>query len=131
MRAEIQNIVTEIEKSLELLGQRLDVETCAYRLEEFDARVEDPNLWDDPDAAQKLMRERQNLVDSIGTYEGIKTDLNDNIELIDLGEMEEDQEVIGEAEAPFSLKILRQKKASTKSDRTYNKVTAQLLEVVG
>ena len=80
MRAEIQNIVTEIEKSLELLGQRLDVETCAYRLEEFDARVEDPNLWDDPDAAQKLMRERQNLVDSIGTYEGIKTDLNDNIE---------------------------------------------------
>lgn len=104
MRAEIQNIVTEIEKSLELLGQRLDVATCAYRLEEFDARVEDPNLWDDPDAAQKLMRERQNLVDSIVTYEGIKTDLSDNIELIELGEMEEDQEVIGEAEA--TLKTL-------------------------
>ena len=76
MRAEIQNIVTEIEKSLELLGQRLDVETSAYRLEEFNARVEDPNLWDDPDAAQKLMRERQNLVDAIATYDGINRDLN-------------------------------------------------------
>jgi len=104
MRAEIQNTVTEIEKSLELLGQRLDVETSAYRLEEFNARVEDPNLWDDPDAAQKLMRERQNLVDAIATYDGIKRDLNDNIELIELGEMEEDQDVVDEAEA--ALKTL-------------------------
>ena len=98
MRAEIQNIVTEIEKSLELLGQRLDLETAAYRLEEFNARVEDPNLWDDADAAQKLMRERQNLVDAIAVYDGIKRDLNDNVELIELGEMEEDQDVVDEAE---------------------------------
>ncbi|MFT6023251.1 MAG: peptide chain release factor 2 [Ascidiaceihabitans sp.] len=98
MRAEVQNTVTEIEKSLELLGQRLDVETAQFRLEEFNARVEDPNLWDDAEAAQKLMRERQNLVDAIGTYEGIKTDLSDNVEMIELGEMEEDQEVITEAE---------------------------------
>ncbi|MFT4708799.1 MAG: peptide chain release factor 2, partial [Ascidiaceihabitans sp.] len=98
MRAEIQNIVTEIEKSLELLGQRLDVETAAYRLEEFNARVEDPNLWDVADAAQKLMRERQNLVDAIAVYDGIKRDLNDNVELIELGEMEEDQDVVDEAE---------------------------------
>lgn len=109
MRAEIQNIVTEIEKSLELLGQRLDVETAAYRLEEFNARVEDPNLWDDADAAQKLMRERQNLVDAIGVYEGIKRDLNDNVELIELGEMEEDQDVVDEAEN--ALKTLAVKAA--------------------
>lgn len=93
MRAEIQNIVSDIENSLELLAQRMDHETAGYRLEEFNARVEDPNLWDDPEAAQKLMRERQTLVDALATYEGIKTDLSDNIELIELGEMEEDSEV--------------------------------------
>ena len=102
MRAEVQNTVAEIEKSLELLAQRLDVETATFRLEEFNARVEDPNLWDDPEAAQKLMRERQNLVDAIGTYEGIKTDLADNIELIELGEMEDDAEVISDAEVALS-----------------------------
>ena len=32
MRAEAQNTVAEIEKSLELLGQRLGVETAQYRL---------------------------------------------------------------------------------------------------
>ena len=98
MRAEVQNTVDEISKSLELLAQRLNVETAQHRLEEFNARVEDPNLWDDPEAAQKLMRDRQALVDAIDTYEGIKQDLADNIELIELGEMEDDAEVVADAE---------------------------------
>ena len=109
MRAETQNIVTEIEKSLELLAQRLNWETAEFRLEEFNARVEDPTLWDDPDAAQKLMRERQMLVDAINTYKGIKQDLADNIELIELGEMEEDEEVVADAEE--ALKALKDKAA--------------------
>ncbi len=99
MRAETQNTVTKIEKSLDLLSQRLNWETAEYRLEEFNARVEDPNLWDDPEAAQKLMRERQMLVDAIDTFKSIKQDLADNIELIELGEMEDDEEVIADAEA--------------------------------
>ncbi len=109
MRAEAQNHADDIGKSLELLAQRLNVETAQHRLEEFNARVEDPNLWDDPAAAQKLMRERQSLVDAMETYEGIKTELQDNIDLIELGEMEEDDEVVAEAEA--ALKALVEKAA--------------------
>ncbi|OIQ33675.1 MAG: peptide chain release factor 2 [Alphaproteobacteria bacterium MedPE-SWcel] len=109
MRAEIQNIVADIEKSLDLLAQRMDWETAQFRLEEFNARVEDPNLWDDPDAAQKLMRDRQMLVDAIDIYGSIKQDLADNIELIDLGEMEEDAEVVSDAEE--ALKALKEKAA--------------------
>ncbi|CUH80598.1 Peptide chain release factor 2 [Tritonibacter multivorans] len=106
MRAEIQNIVAEIENSLTLLAQRLDWETAEFRLEEFNARVEDPNLWDDPVAAQKLMRERQSLVDAIDTYKSIKQELTDSIDLIELGEMEEDEEVVTEAEE--TLKALKE-----------------------
>ena len=98
MRAEAQNTADQINKSLELLAQRLNVETAPYRLEEFNARVESPTLWDDPDAAQKLMRDRQALVDAITTYETIKQELADNIELIEMGEIEEDAEVVSEAE---------------------------------
>ena len=82
MRAETQNIVAEIEKSLDLLAQRMDWETAPHRLEEFNARVEAPGLWDDPEKAQKLMRERQMLVDAMDTYTGIRQELADNIELI-------------------------------------------------
>lgn len=102
MRAETQNIVDAIEKSLNLLAQRMDVETAPHRLEEFNARVEDPTLWDDPDAAQKLMRDRQLLVDAMANYNGIKQELSDNIELIELGEMEDDTEVVAEAEAALA-----------------------------
>ncbi|WP_424833377.1 peptide chain release factor 2 [Ruegeria sp.] len=109
MRAETQNTVAEIEKSLELLAQRMDYETAPHRLEEFNARVEDPNLWDNPENAQKLMRERQMLVDAIETYESIKTDLSDNIELIELGAMEEDEEVVTDAEE--AIKKLQAKAA--------------------
>ncbi|MGR3812953.1 MAG: peptide chain release factor 2 [Cognatishimia activa] len=102
MRAEVQNTVTEIEKSVDLLKQRLNWETAEFRLEEFNARVEDPNLWDDADAAQKLMRERQLLVDAIDGVKQLETELSDNIELIELGEMEEDDEVVAEAEAAIA-----------------------------
>ena len=111
MRADIQNIVNEINKSLALLRQRMDWESVAHRLEEFNARVENPDLWNDPEKAQKLMRERQSLVDSVSVHDSIQQELNDHIELIELGEMEDDAEVVGEAEDALSALV---KKAAAK-----------------
>ncbi|MEO1723881.1 MAG: peptide chain release factor 2, partial [Pseudomonadota bacterium] len=71
MRAETQAIVADIEKSLGLLRQRIGWDTAEARLEEYNAFAEDPNLWNDPTKAQKLMRERQKLSDSIDTATGI------------------------------------------------------------
>ncbi len=109
MRADVQNTVEKIQKSLDLLAQRLDVETAPFRLEEFNARVEDPTLWDDPEAAQKLMRDRQMLVDAMATHDSIKQELTDNVELIELGEMEEDEEVVDDAVS--ALQALAEKAA--------------------
>lgn len=98
MRAEMTTVVNAIGKSLELLGQRLDFETAPYRLEEFNALIEDPALWDDQDRAQKLMRDRQLLIDSLAVYEGIKLELSDNLEMIELAELENDSGVIRDSE---------------------------------
>jgi len=51
------------------------------------------------------MRERQQLDDGINGVHALEADLRDNLELIELGEMEDDGEVIGEAEA--ALKALK------------------------
>ncbi|MEL6517507.1 MAG: peptide chain release factor 2, partial [Pseudomonadota bacterium] len=109
MRAETESTVAEIEKSLALLRQRMDWETAEHRLEEFNAMTEDPDLWNDPDRAQKLMRERQMLVDAVDRYKSMLQELSDNVELIELGEMEDDAEVVGEAEA--ALKVLAERAA--------------------
>ncbi len=104
MRAETQNHIDLIEKSLKLLGQRLDWETAPHRLEEFEALIEDPALWNDPTKAQKLMKDRQGLMDAMGNFRFIAGGLKDNCDLIELGEMEGDAEIVTEAEA--ALKAL-------------------------
>jgi peptide chain release factor 2 len=48
------------------------------------------------------MRERQHLDDSIGAYSELETSLNDNIELIALGEEEGDKAIVAEAEAALA-----------------------------
>ena len=102
MRAEAQNNVDAIEKSLALLRQRIGWDTAEHRLEEFNAMTEDPDLWNDSDRAQKLMRERQALMDSVNSYKEMAQDLQDNVDLIELGEMEEDDEVVADAEAALA-----------------------------
>ncbi|WP_444451849.1 peptide chain release factor 2 [Rhodobacter capsulatus] len=106
MRAEMLNIVEAVRKTLKLLAQRMDLETAPHRLEEFNAMIEHGDLWSDPARAQKLMRERQTLMDKLETYRRIDRDLTDNIELIELGEMEDDPEIVSEAEK--SLRALKE-----------------------
>ncbi|MGY6534107.1 MAG: peptide chain release factor 2 [Pararhodobacter sp.] len=105
MRAEIQATAEAIRKSLALLAQRMDRATADHRLEEFNAMIEDPDLWNEPERAQKLMRERQQLIDALGTHDMISRELADNLELIEMGEAEGDAEIIAEAEA--ALKSLK------------------------
>ena len=118
MRADLQNTIAEIEKSLLLLGQRMDWDTAEHRLEEFNARVEDPDLWNDAAKAQKLMRDRQVLVDAMSMHKSIKQDLSDAVELIELGEMEGDDEVVAEAED--GLKALALKAAEKELEALLN-----------
>ncbi|MEO1313005.1 MAG: PCRF domain-containing protein, partial [Pseudomonadota bacterium] len=101
MRAETENQIAEIEKSLNLLRQRLG-ETAEFRLEELNAMSEDPELWNDPTRAQKLMRERQKLADALDAFNGYRQELADSQELIEMGEAEGDAEVVTEAEATIA-----------------------------
>ena len=111
MRADIQIVINEIEKSLSLLRQRLDWDNVEKKREEFDALTEDPDLWNEPDKAQKLMRARQNFIDQVDGHDTISNELKDNIELIELAEIEADEEILQEVVA--ALQKLK-KRASSK-----------------
>ncbi len=76
-------------------------------MEEINALTADPNLWDDPEKAQKLMGERNNLEDSVSRCREIDQGIRDAEELIEMGEAENDEEIIAEAEA--TLPALREK----------------------
>ncbi|MCB1541072.1 MAG: peptide chain release factor 2 [Rhodoblastus sp.] len=104
MRAEPEALVEQIKQSVGLLRRHLDVDTSTRRLAELNAKSEDPNLWNDPDVAQKLMRERNELEDRLGSIARFERELDDAITLVELGESENDVDT--EKEGVAALKAL-------------------------
>ena len=102
MRSEAQTMIDAIRKSLALLSRRMDRDTADGRLSELDGLLEDPDLWDDPKHAQDLMKGRQELNESIESYDSIVRELEDAVELIDMAIEENESEVVAEAEAVLS-----------------------------
>ncbi|WP_395665583.1 peptide chain release factor 2 [Methylocella sp.] len=105
MRAEALSLVEAVKQSVGLLRRHLDVETAERRLAELNAKVEDPNLWNDAEAAQKIMRERTDLDDRLGSLARFESELEDAVGLIELAEAEGDADV--EQEGIDQLKNLK------------------------
>jgi peptide chain release factor 2 len=101
MRAEAQAHVDQIRSALDLLRRFLDWDRALRRLEELNSKVEDQALWNDPKAAQEVMRERRRLEEAIGATRAIQQELDDTVELLEMAEAEGDQAM--EADAVASL----------------------------
>lgn len=107
MRAEAQSHVDSIKEALALLRRFLDWDRALRRLDELNARVEDQALWNDPKAAQEVMRERRRLDEAITATRAIQSELDDTVELIEMAEAEGDTAM--EAEGVEALAALAQK----------------------
>src|SRR4051812_24927598 len=97
MRAEAQASIDQIRSALDLLRRFLDWDRALRRLEELNARVEDPKLWDDPKAAQVVMRERRRLDEAIAATRTIEKELADTAELMEMAEAEGDAAMVDDA----------------------------------
>ena len=107
MRAEGQAHIDRIEAALALVRQSLDWERALRRLDELNARVEDPHLWNDPKEAEAVMRERRKLEAAIGTVKEISSEMADAVEFVEMGEAEGDADI--EAEGLASLARLAER----------------------
>jgi peptide chain release factor 2 len=110
MRAEAQAHVDQIRSALDLLRRFLDWDRALRRLDELNARVEDPSLWNDAKAAQEVMRERRRLDEAIGATRAIEQELNDTLELIEMAEAEGDESMIDDAVASLAALAERAEK---------------------
>ncbi|MFM1983396.1 MAG: peptide chain release factor 2 [Pseudomonadota bacterium] len=99
MRAEAQAHVDQINQAVALLRRFLDWDRALKRLDELNAKVEDQALWNDPKAAQEVMRERRRLDDAINATRAIERERDDTVELIEMAEAEGDEALADEAVA--------------------------------
>ena len=72
------------------------------RLEELNSKAEDPDLWQDQEKAQALMRERTRLDESIKSVTAVERELIDNLDMIEMAEAEGDADIVAESEATIS-----------------------------
>ena len=94
MRAEAQAYINRIEAALALVRLSLDWERALRRLDELNARVQDPNLWDNPKQAQAISREQKALETSVNTVNEIAAEMADAIEFIEMGEVEGEESIV-------------------------------------
>jgi len=102
MRADAQAYVDRIDAALDLIRTSLNWDVALRRLDELNARVEDPTLWDDQTAAQAVMTERRRLDESISAAREIEQERNDALEFIEMAEEEGDAELADEGAASLA-----------------------------
>ena len=94
MRAEGQANIDRINAALDLVRQSLNWDQALRRLDELNARVQDPKLWDNPKQAQAISREQKLLETAVNTVREISSEMEDAIEFIDMGELEGEEGIV-------------------------------------
>ncbi|WP_152531171.1 peptide chain release factor 2 [Marinomonas profundimaris] len=94
---EINPILSKIKdlsaRALTLRGY-LDYESKKERLEEVNRELEDPDVWNDPDYAQKLGKERASLEAVVETLDNMESGVSDSKELLDIAVEDNDEDSI-------------------------------------
>jgi len=88
-------------------GGVFDWEPALRQLDELNARVEDPTLWDNAAAAQALMRERTRLASQVDAVKGLERDLADALGYAEMADEEGDEASLEEARG--QLKAIKER----------------------
>ncbi len=92
MKFELQGF----EETLREVKESLDLEGKTKRIEELEMEMEAPGFWDDPESSNRKMKELKNLKDTKELCEKLETQYTDILTLIEMGQEEEDPELVGE-----------------------------------
>lgn len=99
-------------------GGIFDYDLKAERLVEVSRELEDPDVWNDPERAQKLGQERAELELVVKTIEQLENGCDDIEGLVELAIEEQDEETFNDAQA--ELKYLDEKLATLEFRRMFS-----------
>lgn len=102
MRTEHEKMVTEIQQAISLLRKHLDWDKSQARLAELNEASEDPELWNDQQRAQQVMRERDQLSAALKRVEEVTHELDEAVTCLELGEEADDQDMLAEGDQHLS-----------------------------
>ena len=80
-------------------GIHFDLANKRDRVEELDKTMEEPGFWDNPEASAAIVQESRKLKAVIERYEALCTEREDMLTLIEIGEEENDTDLVGEIQS--------------------------------
>lgn len=98
MNREVEENLEEIERALVSLKSNLQWDKAIKQLEILNNKAEDTQLWDDPEGAQSIMRDRLILQEKIQQYQELERAYYDSKELYQLAETEKAEDLMTEIE---------------------------------
>ena len=78
-------------------GGVFDWDPALRKLDELDAKAEDPTLWDRPAEAQALMRDRNRLAAQVEAVRSLERDLAEAVEFAEMADAEGDEASLEDA----------------------------------
>ncbi|HVI59354.1 MAG TPA: peptide chain release factor 2 [Luteimonas sp.] len=88
----VRQRIADLTGRLDALRGFLDYDSKRERLEEVERELENPDVWNDPERAQSLGRERSLLDKTVNGIRTLTDGLSGAAELLDLAESESDEE---------------------------------------
>ena len=94
---DVQERIAAIETTLSSVETVLDLPALRAGIADFEAQASVPNLWDDPEAAQKVTSRLSFLQGELRRVEGLRSRLDDMPILFELAEDEGDEAALADA----------------------------------
>ena len=97
-------------RALACLGGTFDFDQRKERLAEVELELAEPSVWDKPERAQELGRERSSLEGIVHTIEKLEVGATDAGDLLEMAAAEDDEDTVEEIEGEINglIKLLEQ-----------------------
>ena len=88
--------LNQYREPMEELGQSLELDRKKARMEELEAKMEEPDFWSEPEKAQEITKELKGIKDTVEGYDSLEQDMDDISTMIEMGYEENDESLIPE-----------------------------------
>jgi peptide chain release factor 2 len=114
----VKNRIQDLTERSDVLRGIFDYDAKKERLEEVNAELEQPDVWNEPERAQALGKERSSLEAIVDTLDQMSQGLEDVSGLLELAVEADDEETFNEAVA--ELDVLEEKLAQLEFRRMFS-----------
>ncbi len=102
MQAETTAKIDIIKTAIDLLRKHVKYDDAKAQLASLESVISDGDFWNDQASAQETMREKNRLERQLAVIDALQLEMDDAIELLELGTAEGDEEIIDDAEASLT-----------------------------